>query len=331
MAAGISIFFRAPIRPGRSKAWPDSSKCSGEAKMDFKEATPLKGSDGKPLLIGDPSNDDTRTDRICTRPTAVDWDFDGDLDLLVGNFKESLFLFRGEGGGKFTSQSEDFKLAIEGYHSDPFCVDLAGDGDLDILSGSSNGGAQWAENTAEKEITVKGFKSLISEGSREPIWVNQKAGPAGSTRVWADDVNGDGKLDILMGDSTTINTPAKGLSMGKVFLAEKEWEEKMLIMRTEMQNLQAKIPRIRASSGMSITSFTGHAPNFLPLSAQTSSGSILGSEDHISPEEYYRSQFPEKPKSFFHFHDANEPFLIVRRPHPCGACNFFKFGEFHPS
>ena len=54
MAAGISIFFRAPIRPGRSKAWPDSSKCSGEAKMDFKEATPLKGSDGKPLLIGDP-------------------------------------------------------------------------------------------------------------------------------------------------------------------------------------------------------------------------------------------------------------------------------------
>jgi hypothetical protein len=115
-------------------------------------------------------------------------------------------------------------------------VDLAGDGDLDILSGSSNGGAQWAENTAEKEITVKGFKSLISEGSREPIWVNQKAGPAGSTRVWADDVNGDGKLDILMGDSTTINTSAKGLSMGKVFLAEKEWEEKMLIMRTEMQN-----------------------------------------------------------------------------------------------
>jgi len=39
-----------------------------------------------------------------------------------------------------------------------------------------------------------------------------------------------------MGDSTTINSPAKGLSMGKVFLAEREWEEKMLIMRTEMQN-----------------------------------------------------------------------------------------------
>lgn len=210
----------------------------GSEKGFEKEVTPLKGSDGKPLLIGDPSNDDTMTDRICTRPTAVDWDSDGDLDLLVGNFKGSLFLFRGEGGGKFAPQSEDLKLAIEGYHSDPFCVDLDGDGDLDILSGSSNGGVQWAENTAGKgkEITVKGFKSLISEGSREPIWANQKAGPAGSTRVWADDLNGDGKLDILMGDSTTINSPAKGLSMGKVFLAEKEWEEKMLIMRTEMQN-----------------------------------------------------------------------------------------------
>ena len=100
----------------------------GSEKGFEKEVTPLKGSDGKPLLIGDPSNDDTMTDRICTRPTAVDWDSDGDLDLLVGNFKGSLFLFRGEGGGKFAPQSEDLKLAIEGYHSDPFCVDLDGDG-----------------------------------------------------------------------------------------------------------------------------------------------------------------------------------------------------------
>jgi hypothetical protein len=210
----------------------------GSEKGFQKEAAPLKGSDDKPLLIGDPSNDDTMTDRICTRPTAVDWDSDGDLDLLVGNFKGSLFLFRGEGGGKFAPKSEDLKLAIEGYHSDPFCVDLDGDGDLDILSGSANGGVQWAENTAGKgkEITVKGFKPLITAGRSEAKWAGQKMGPAGSTRVWADDVNGDGKLDILMGDSTTINSPAKGMSMDNVYLAQKEWETKMSLMRTEMQN-----------------------------------------------------------------------------------------------
>jgi hypothetical protein len=33
-----------------------------------------------------------------------------------------------------------------------------------------------------------------------------------STRVWVDDINGDGKLDLLVGDSVTLISPAKGLS-----------------------------------------------------------------------------------------------------------------------
>ena len=37
-------------------------------------------------------------------------------------------------------------------------------------------------------------------------------GPTTSTRVWVADVNGDGKLDLLVGDSVTLIAPAKGLS-----------------------------------------------------------------------------------------------------------------------
>ena len=36
-------------------------------------------------------------------------------------------------------------------HSDPFVIDWDGDGDLDLLSGSSNGGVYWAENRAGKD------------------------------------------------------------------------------------------------------------------------------------------------------------------------------------
>jgi len=74
--------------------------------------------------------------KICTRPWAVDWDHDGDLDLLVGNFKGTFYLFKGEGKGKFSPDSEVVKteggeeLQIDGAHSDPMMVDWDGDVDL---------------------------------------------------------------------------------------------------------------------------------------------------------------------------------------------------------
>jgi hypothetical protein len=33
------------------------------------------------------------------------------------------------------------------------------------------------------------------------------------TRVWVADVNGDGKLDLIVGDSVTLIAPAKGVSV----------------------------------------------------------------------------------------------------------------------
>ena len=95
------------------------------------------------------------TENICTRPFAVDWDGDGHLDLVVGNFSGTFYWFKGQGKGKFLPRPElikagDSPLTIAGAHSDPFVIDWDGDGDLDLLSGSSNGGVQWAENRAGK-------------------------------------------------------------------------------------------------------------------------------------------------------------------------------------
>ncbi len=180
----------------------------------FAKPEALKGTDGKELII--PANDGKEVaKKICTRPVAADWDGGGDLDLVVGNFKGTFYLFRGEGGGKFDPKAEpvmagDQDLQINGVHSDPFPVDWDGDGDLDLLSGSSNGGVQWAENTAGtgKEPVLAQFTRLIKpEEDRDEGMLKEgewPATPSGSTRVWVDDVNGDGKLDILMGDSATL-------------------------------------------------------------------------------------------------------------------------------
>jgi hypothetical protein len=203
----------------------------GNPDRTFRPAEVLKGTDGEPLIIPVKGREEM-TKNICTRPFAVDWDADGRLDLVVGNFAGTFYWFKGEGKGKFQPKPQAIKagsrpLQIVGAHSDPFAIDWDGDGDLDLLSGSSKGGVQWAENSAGKGKLpeLSPFQWLIkpgklAEGSGR-LSEGQLTGPTTSTRVWVDDVNGDGKLDLLVGDSVTLISPAEGLS-------DEEFKEKFV-------------------------------------------------------------------------------------------------------
>jgi hypothetical protein len=209
----------------------------GKADGTFRPAEVLKGTDGQPLII--PVKDENQMiEKICTRPFAVDWDGDGKLDLVVGNFAGTFYWFKGEGKGKFNPKPEMIKigdqpLRINGHHSDPFVVDWDGDGDLDLLSGSTNGGVQWAENTAGKgkPPKLKPFKELIKPGRNigygELVNEKELTGPTTSTRIWVADVNGDGKLDILVGDSVTLITAAKDISAAEFKKKFDAWQKEL--------------------------------------------------------------------------------------------------------
>jgi hypothetical protein len=201
----------------------------------YRQAEVLNGTDGEPLIIP-AKGDEELTTKICTRPFAVDWTGNGKLDLIVGNFAGTFYRFPGEGKGKFAPTPEFLMsagkpLKLPGAHSDPFVIDWDGDGALDLLSGCSDGGVYWARNRAGKGKVpdLAPFEPLIKPRRHVKdgriVREADLTGPSHASRIWVADVNGDGKLDILVGDQVTLVSPAKGVTEEEFAKKHAEWEK----------------------------------------------------------------------------------------------------------
>ena len=221
----------------------------GKKGGGFGKPEVLNGSDGQPLILPKQKNgedDDGVIDAICTRPTAVDLDGDGKLDIVSGNFRGTFGFFRGEGGGKFAPkvewlQSDGKPLAVDA-HGDPFFVDHDGDGDLDLWSGSAQGGVFLFENVGSKTapkwgarktiVEPKGHTPIADDESEPQFGDAHLKGPQSDTRIWLADVDGDKKLDLLVGDTARLMNLAKGVD-------EKTAREKFVAWRKKQKEFFA--------------------------------------------------------------------------------------------
>lgn len=164
----------------------------------FAAGEELKGKDGKPMKPGSAS-----------AAFAFDWDGDGKLDLIVGAVDGSVFLLRNIGDGTSLIFDEPAELTADGKpikvegDAGPTMADWDGDGKPDLIVGSAQGDVVWYPNVGTAKVVKLGpAKTLIPKSVAV-----QGAQPDPGPGEWGTrakpcvvDWNGDGKLDLLIGD-----------------------------------------------------------------------------------------------------------------------------------
>ena len=140
---------------------------------------------------------------------AADFDGDGDLDLFVGDIRGDVYLVPNEGTRQKWSFGKEQKLPCAGGtvkvegDAGPFVADWDGNGSPDLLVGSGDGSVWVYSNTAPKgkPMQLAAGKQLLSPvGDQYGEKMPTEPSRGMRTKVCAADWNGDGRLDLLVGD-----------------------------------------------------------------------------------------------------------------------------------
>ena len=153
--------------------------------------------------------DDERAKRHSrVEPLKVDWDGDGDKDVIVGTFTGNFFFFENVGTDAKPAYAAKRKIfEAESCMVHPVAVDWDHDGLADIVFGDEDGHVSWVRNAGRMENDRPVFESpvLLREEPGD-LSLNVLAAP------FAVDWDGDGDLDFVCGDSPGYLSLVENLS-----------------------------------------------------------------------------------------------------------------------
>ena len=160
-------------------------------------------------------------------PALVDWDADGDTDMLIGSFSGELYVRTNvsarDGGLPPEWAAEAVRIDVDGAplsvnnHAAPAAADWDGDGLFDLVVGVADGSVVWFKNTGERGKPRFGkAESLVAPRSADKfveyfVAPDELPPPGVRAQIAVVDYDLDGKLDLLVGDYAQV-TPLRELS-----------------------------------------------------------------------------------------------------------------------
>lgn len=202
------------------------------ADGSFQDGEKLKDRNGKEI----------KADKASTAFLA-DWDADGDFDLVLGSIKGDVYVVINEGTAKEPAYGEPAKLdlGLEGRNSGPIVADWDGDGLADLLVGLDDGSAHWFRNVGTaKEPKFASGEMLVEKSGFGFRFEDRKPGMWGArVKLCATDFNGDGRLDLLLGDRS-----------GEVVQRELTEEEQQSLEKAKQRLTELSAQRAEVSAKM---------------------------------------------------------------------------------
>ena len=159
-------------------------------------------------------------------PMLEDWDGDGDLDLISGDFRDDWYYFENIGtrtapvytSGRLLRGSDGQRLRSDLCITRPTAYDWDKDGLMDFITGEEDGRLGFIRNTGKVEKGMPVFdQPVYVRAERDFVNFGILCTP------WVVDWDGDGDLDIISGNSSGYVAFIENLSGPGV--AEPKWNE----------------------------------------------------------------------------------------------------------